>query len=258
MAEGEAGLGPRLREAREARGWSLRHVASRAGVNHGYLSQLERGEVAEPGPSVLHKVAAGYDVPFTLLMEWAGYVGATGGLTDNQTLALSYLGDDISDAELEALRAVIDAIRARRATFASSSNELDSLLSLERRREIQATILMLLRRSDAEGLVPTPLDTKCWRSPAWSRPGGLPSTTTRSAPCGELSVHSWTACSASSEDSSIYVLVRCGYSQIPGHSRSGFNARTIRGRVTMCATSATARRTPGTVRSSTDFSPVIP
>ena len=53
-------FGDRLRQLREKSGRSLRDVATKAGLNHGYLSQLERGEIAEPAPSVLHKLAAGY------------------------------------------------------------------------------------------------------------------------------------------------------------------------------------------------------
>ena len=83
-------LGDRLREHREQRGWSLREVAGRAGVNHGDLSQLERNEVAEPAPSMLHKLATGYNEPFLVLMQWAGYVEE--GLSANQARALSYSG----------------------------------------------------------------------------------------------------------------------------------------------------------------------
>lgn len=113
---------------RELRGWSLREVAAKTGVNHGYLSQLERGDVAEPAPSMLHKVAAGYDVPFTVLMQWAGYVeAAKGDLTPNQAMALKYLGDDVTEGELEAIRAVLDVLRSRRATFGPQEKSLDQM-----------------------------------------------------------------------------------------------------------------------------------
>lgn len=155
----QSDLGERLRELRDSRGWSLREVAAKAGVNHGYLSQLERGEVAEPAPSMLHKVAAGYDVPFPVLMRWAGYVeGADGDLTPNQAMALSYLGNDVSEGELAAIRAVLDAIRSRGATFGPLASSLDGPLGPEERKAIRAHVLMLLRRADAVGVVPTPLE----------------------------------------------------------------------------------------------------
>lgn len=151
-------LGGRLRQRRESRGWSLREVAAKAGVNHGYLSQLERGDVAEPAPSMLHKVAEGYDAPFQVLMQWAGYVESSeGDLTPNQAMALKYLGSDISEDELEAIRAVLDVLR-RRATFGAAEERLDGHLAGEELGAIRDQVLRLLRRSDALGVVPTPLD----------------------------------------------------------------------------------------------------
>ncbi len=116
--QAEPTLGDRLRALRESEGWSLREVATKAGINHGYLSQLERGDVSQPGPAMLHKLAEGYGESFLTLMRWAGYVEADdSGLTGNQRRALSYLGDDVSDEELSAIKAVLDVIRTKRATM---------------------------------------------------------------------------------------------------------------------------------------------
>jgi transcriptional regulator with XRE-family HTH domain len=108
----DEGLGPRLRELRGDR--SLRDVAKQAGVNHGYLSQLERGEITAPAPAILQRLAKGYGVPFPVLMNWAGYMES--GLSANQERALSYLGSDVSDDELELVRAFLDAIRKPRVS----------------------------------------------------------------------------------------------------------------------------------------------
>ncbi len=151
-------LGDRLRTLRESQGWSLREVAAKAGVNHGYLSQLERGDVAEPAPSMLHKVAAGYDVPFQVLMQWAGYIEPTDNdLSPNQAIALKLLGDDVSDEELEAIRAVMDVLRTRRSTQ-RAGEQLDGVLSPTERKTIRTHALALLRKSDALGVFPTPLE----------------------------------------------------------------------------------------------------
>jgi transcriptional regulator with XRE-family HTH domain len=152
-------LGQHLREVRESRDWSLRDVAARAKINHGYLSQLERGDIAEPGPSMLHKVARGYDVPFSAVMEWSGFIEPAGKeLTSNQALALSYLGENPSEDELRAVRAVLEAIRSRGATFAGEAASLDIYIDEAERRIIRSQVLALLRRSDALGIIPTPLD----------------------------------------------------------------------------------------------------
>ncbi len=134
-------------------------MAARAKINHGYLSQLERAEIAEPGPSMLHKVANGYGVPFSAVMEWSGYIESAGKeLTKSQALALSYLGENPSEQELDAVRAVLDAIRSRRATFSGEAASLDVHLDRADREAIRSQVLELLRKSDALGTFPTPLD----------------------------------------------------------------------------------------------------
>jgi len=165
MGETSSGssLGKRLRELRKQNGWSLREVATRSGVNHGYLSQLERGEVTQPAPAMLHKLARGYEEPFIVLMQWADYVNEDSPagqqrLSANQVRALKYLGDEVSDDELEAIKSILEVLRNRRATFSKEAESLDSELGREVRKEIRAQIVKLLLRSDAIGVFPTPLE----------------------------------------------------------------------------------------------------
>jgi transcriptional regulator with XRE-family HTH domain len=149
------GLGARLRELRKEKDLGLREVATKAEVNHGYLSQLERGEVAQPAPAILHKLSKGYGVPFPVLMDWAGYIEA--GLSANHERALSYLGDEISDQELELVRAFLEAIRSgNRATF--SLARLDGELPTDEIERIRDYVLALLKRADALDHIPTPID----------------------------------------------------------------------------------------------------
>lgn len=149
------GLGGRLRELRKEKGLGLREVATKAEVNHGYLSQLERGEVAQPAPAILHKLSKGYGVPFPVLMDWAGYIEA--GLSPNHERALSYLGDEVSDQELELVRAFLEAIRSgSRATF--SLARLDGELPPDEIERIREYVLALLKRADAIDHIPTPID----------------------------------------------------------------------------------------------------
>jgi hypothetical protein len=118
---------------------------ARAEVNHGYLSLLERGEVTEPAPSMLHKLARGHDLPFIVLMRWVGYVEADEkDLTQNQAIALSYLGDDMSDDELAAVKAVLDAIRSKGAAPGFAADSLDRELTAQRTAEIRQQVMRLL------------------------------------------------------------------------------------------------------------------
>jgi len=149
-------LGEELRKVREEDGLGLREVATRAGVTHGYLSQLERGEITNPAPPVLHKLATGYRRPFVLLMEWAGYLEPS-GLSSNQQRALSYMGDDVTDEELAAINAVLTAIRGRRAGY-TAFPQLDGPLTQEEVVAIRKHAVALLVAADAQGVVPTPID----------------------------------------------------------------------------------------------------
>jgi transcriptional regulator with XRE-family HTH domain len=150
-------LGAHLRELRTDRGLGLREAATLAGLNHGYLSQLERDEVAQPAPAVLQKLAAAYEEPFLLLMRWAGYLeDDPDELSPNQARALKIVGDP-SNEELRAIKAVLNAIRTTRATFAAHAS-LDGGLSPEDQARIRGHAIALLRKADTLGEIPTPLD----------------------------------------------------------------------------------------------------
>ncbi len=134
----------------------MRELERRRQINSGYLSQLERGDVAQPTPSMLARLAEAYDVPVPTLMDWAGYQTAAPALTLAQAKALSYLGPDPSDDEVEAINAVLKVLRGR-AGF-SAPHHLDLPLQTAEVDLIRKHALALLREADAEGEFPTPLD----------------------------------------------------------------------------------------------------
>lgn len=157
MPEEQLTLGEHLRKVRTDKGLSLRDVERLSGVNSGYLSQLERNEIANPGPTTLNKVAAAYGEPFGVLMMWAGYIEQ--GLSPNTQRALHLLGEEFTDEELSVVKAVLDAIRSRgRATF-SEPHRTDNVLSLEDKRLIRANAVALLHETgDANSPGPVDLD----------------------------------------------------------------------------------------------------
>jgi transcriptional regulator with XRE-family HTH domain len=153
----EPTLGDRLRGLREAGGLSLRKVARDSGLNSGYLSQLERNEIAQPTPSVLQKVAAAYGESLGTLMRWAGYIeDDPAGISPNAKRALSYLGDNFSEEELEALKAVLEVIRRKGATFAT--HRYDRPLDPDEADEATKHAIAVLRELDALGKPPTNID----------------------------------------------------------------------------------------------------
>lgn len=71
-------IGSHLREIREAKGgkghFSVRAVAKRAGISNSYLSQLETGQVEQPLPDILRKLAEALRHPYEDLLRAAGYL----------------------------------------------------------------------------------------------------------------------------------------------------------------------------------------
>lgn len=71
-------FGQYLRQIRESKGgkgfWSLSTVAARANISHSYLSQLETGQVEQPLPNILKKLAEALRHPYEDLMRAAGYL----------------------------------------------------------------------------------------------------------------------------------------------------------------------------------------
>jgi transcriptional regulator with XRE-family HTH domain len=150
-------LGDELRAARTRREWSLRDVAGRSDFNSGYLSLLERGQVKQPKPNVLRRLADAYDEPFELLMTWAGYVEEDPqGLSPNQRRALSLLGPEPTEEELQALQTILGMLRKNRgATFAPV---YDLALAPQEREDIVRAVGATLKEADAIGRFPTQLE----------------------------------------------------------------------------------------------------
>ena len=68
-------LGPLLRRLRGAR--SLREVRRLTGISNSYLSQIERGDRV-PGPALLRRLAALYNVDVHVLIQRAGFLDNDG------------------------------------------------------------------------------------------------------------------------------------------------------------------------------------
>lgn len=66
-------VGRVLRQARRHHGLSLREVERRIGRSNAYLSQVERGLIRQPDPSVLLDLAELYGLNFMTLAGWAGW-----------------------------------------------------------------------------------------------------------------------------------------------------------------------------------------
>jgi transcriptional regulator with XRE-family HTH domain len=110
-------LGALLADLRTAKGFSLREVEEATGraVSNAYLSQLEKGRIRKPSPTVLHSLAEVYAVPYEALMEKAGYllppVGKAGG---RRRRLAAFAIDDLTVEEEEELLKYLAFLRSRK------------------------------------------------------------------------------------------------------------------------------------------------
>jgi transcriptional regulator with XRE-family HTH domain len=72
----EPQLGDVLRRARLHHQLSLRDVERRTEIPNAHLSQIERGRIRRPDPSIVFELAQLYRLNYALLAKWAGYVDA--------------------------------------------------------------------------------------------------------------------------------------------------------------------------------------
>nr|WP_019534966.1 helix-turn-helix transcriptional regulator [Paenibacillus ginsengihumi] len=71
-----------LRDMRKMKGFTIRELADRSGVSAAYISQLENGNRGVPSPDVLMKLSEGLNIPYTELMQIAGYLEKPDGEKD--------------------------------------------------------------------------------------------------------------------------------------------------------------------------------
>lgn len=113
-------LGDYLRELRSSSGETLRDVEDKSDVSNAYLSQLEGGKITKPSPHILQKLALHYGVPYSRLMELAGYLrSGTGAGQSRETLTpmqveLLREGEDLTKEELESVAAFIRFMRVNK------------------------------------------------------------------------------------------------------------------------------------------------
>ncbi|MFA6321656.1 MAG: S24 family peptidase [Candidatus Omnitrophota bacterium] len=93
-------IGDFLRQTRELKEsgkgfYSLSAVAKRAGISHSYLSQLETGQVEQPLPGILKKLALALRQPYEDLMCAAGYLPQE--KTKPKTIEIPILGECPAD-----------------------------------------------------------------------------------------------------------------------------------------------------------------
>lgn len=66
-------VGQAIRQAREAKGYSLRELSQRSGVDHSYIGYVEKGQIESPGAGKLQQLAEALEIDLEDLYGLAGY-----------------------------------------------------------------------------------------------------------------------------------------------------------------------------------------
>jgi transcriptional regulator with XRE-family HTH domain len=108
-------LGGELRSFRQLKGLSLKAVATAASISTAYLQKLEGGDVQQPSPHVLYRLADALDVPYASLMQLAGYVVPAGEpVLASNAFDHALNAGDLTEEERRAVAAFIAHLRSQR------------------------------------------------------------------------------------------------------------------------------------------------
>ena len=108
-------LGGFLADARTRRAATLRDVEAATGVSNSYLSQLESGRIAQPSPTVLHKLCGHYGASYARAMMLAGYPTPGRSLAVGRETRLAARLGPVNEAEIAELASYLKFIRSRKA-----------------------------------------------------------------------------------------------------------------------------------------------
>ncbi len=124
MASNE--LAEMLARARAMKGLSLKAVAEPAEISATYLQKLERGEVQDPSPHVLHRLSEQLGLDYAEVMRLAGYVvpagrGRATARAKGGPISHALSSEPLTEEEATALSEYLAFIRQRGAGRASSA-----------------------------------------------------------------------------------------------------------------------------------------
>lgn len=108
-------LGRTIKEARKAKGLSLRALEQETKIPNAHLSQLETGTIGQPSMAVLFAISEALDVDFQKLLRLAGLAEpASAGSRSVPGVAFRGSGD-LTPEEADEVVRFIDLLKKRRS-----------------------------------------------------------------------------------------------------------------------------------------------
>lgn len=146
-------LGAQLLKARTRKDWSLRDAEQATGIHNAHLSQIEKGVILRPSPTVLFTLAEAYELDFAELMR-------TAQLSEpDQAAALGAAFRTLQGLSPGEIREALKFMRNLKQTAPSAEIE-DPLGTVNEfaRRSIRKHAYAAIQKAGVHGVIPTPLD----------------------------------------------------------------------------------------------------
>ena len=107
-------LGNAIRQARVAKGLSLRTLEAKVGVSNAHLSQLETGKIERPSMALLFSISETLELDYAALLRLAGYT-APSHERSTPVPGVAFQGsDDLTADEAEEVLRFIELLKRRR------------------------------------------------------------------------------------------------------------------------------------------------
>lgn len=128
-----ATLGALVRQARERAGLSLRNLEAITGISRPTLSRLELDQLAQPNPTLLHRVAEALELDSDDLYTFVGYRPSTTLPGLAPYLRAKYQLPPVAVAEAnEALHSILEKYEAQRSAKPSRTQQQAGKRTTER------------------------------------------------------------------------------------------------------------------------------
>ncbi|MFQ4136303.1 helix-turn-helix domain-containing protein [Nodosilinea sp. PGN35] len=115
MNKESSNLGPFLASTRQHKKLTLRAVEAKTGISNAYLSQLERGKIRSPSPVMLRKLSDLYDIPYSSVLELAGYPVPDNEKLDTSLTDISARLGPVTTDEADELADYLKYLRTKRS-----------------------------------------------------------------------------------------------------------------------------------------------
>lgn len=119
----QMGLGAKIKQLREEKGWSQGQLATYAGLKRSYVSMMEKDAIKSPGAQPMIKLAKGLEVSEDVLFEAAGMKKVEKLSYELEEFMIYLQGKNPSPETVRQLRKIAEALLPESEQLGKSAGE---------------------------------------------------------------------------------------------------------------------------------------